>query len=179
MKRIILADDHLRSVPHKFDLDLWESLGACVQQTKCTTEDDLVRECRDATVIIYFGNDLPFTDRVLVELEECVMILRIGTGFDSVDLEAATRLGIVVANCAGYCREEVAVHAMTLLLMCNRQIAHSHQAVRDGEWSFTDVKPVQERLSERTLGIVGLGRIGGTVARLMRPMVNRLLVAGL
>ena len=66
---------------------------------------------------------------------------------------------------------------MTLLLMCNRQIAHSQQSVRDGEWSFTDVKPVQERLSERTLGIVGLGRIGGTVARWMRPMVKRLLVS--
>ncbi|HUG20171.1 MAG TPA: C-terminal binding protein, partial [Planctomycetaceae bacterium] len=140
----------------------------------CRTEDDLIRECADARIVVYFGNDLPFTERVLDRMTECLLIQRVAIGFDSVDVEAATERGIIVSNSAGYCTEEVAVQALAMLLACNQQIPWHQQNLRKGKW-YVVPDPPTERLSEQTLGIVGLGRIGGMLCRRAKHLVARVL----
>jgi D-3-phosphoglycerate dehydrogenase / 2-oxoglutarate reductase len=89
-------------------------------------------------------------------LPRCRVISRYGVGYDNVDVEAATRKGIWVARVPDYCFEEVADHALALLLGCARAIAYKDRRVRAGGWNLhRDQK--NYRLSGRTLGIVGFG----------------------
>jgi phosphoglycerate dehydrogenase-like enzyme/broad specificity phosphatase PhoE len=91
-----------------------------------------------------------------------VAIGRAGTGVDNIDLEAATRAGIVVVNAPAGATIAAAEHTLALLLALARHVAGADASLRRGEWkrsAFTGVE-----LSGRTLGIVGLGRIGSAVA---------------
>ena len=175
MSHVVLADAHAESEKNQLDFDGWKQLGATITEAACQTEDDLIETCRSARVIVYFGNDVPFTQRVLFELHDCVLIQRIAVGFDSVDIDTATQLGIMVANCAGYCDEEVANHALALLLACHQQLGRHHHTVTAGRWEI-DNENITPRLSEQILGIVGLGRIGSTLARRAGPLVQSILV---
>jgi D-3-phosphoglycerate dehydrogenase len=170
-----LADEHILPYEHGLDLAHWRELGAEVVSGNCETEEDLIRECRDADIVVYFGDNLPFTAKVLPEFAKCALILRTAVGYDSVDVETATKLGILVANCAGYCSEDVANHALALLLACNQQIPLRQAGVRAGRWFITDMEHPTIRFDERRIGLVGLGKIGGALARKLRPLVKEIV----
>jgi phosphoglycerate dehydrogenase-like enzyme len=91
------------------------------------------------------------------------LIMRCGAGVDSVDVAAAAARGIWVANVPDYCLDEVADHTLLLMLAAVRRLRHMTQQVADGRWLDLDL-PVVRRLSGRTLGLVGLGRVGERVA---------------
>jgi phosphoglycerate dehydrogenase-like enzyme len=91
------------------------------------------------------------------------LIMRCGAGVDSVDVAAAARRGIWVANVPDYCLDEVADHTLLLMLAATRRLRQLTQQVADGRWLDLDL-PTVRRLSGRTLGLVGLGRIGERVA---------------
>jgi D-3-phosphoglycerate dehydrogenase len=92
------------------------------------------------------------------------VIGRYGIGVDNIAVEEATRLGIPVTNVPAYCLDEVAEHALALLLACARRITRYDPALRRGDWSLGTGMPMF-RVHGRVLGIVGLGKIGRTVAR--------------
>jgi len=102
--------------------------------------------------------DTAFVD----SLENCKIIVRAGVGFDHVDLEAAGRANIPVCNTPDYGTSEVADHAMALILAFARGIVSYHEALRaDPVGNFSpEHAPLVRRIRGRTLGIVGLGRIG-------------------
>jgi len=106
--------------------------------------------------------------------ETCVLLQRIGTGLDNVDLARAAERGIAVRNTPEYCRREVATHAMALLLCLHRQVIPTQARLLAGEWSARAPAPIH-RLGTRTLGIAGFGRIGRTLGGLMRHMVERVI----
>ena len=87
---------------------------------------------------------------------------RFGIGLDNIDVAEATRLGIPVTHVPAYCLDEVSDHAMALLLACARKVCAYHVAVRQGDWSLQTGVPMH-RLRGRTLGILGLGKIGQTL----------------
>jgi len=78
---------------------------------------------------------------------------RYGIGVDTIDLEAATKAGIIVTNNPSYCIEEVAEHTMALLLACARKIPFYDRMVRSGRWEVPRARPIY-RLVGRTLGLV-------------------------
>lgn len=174
MTKIVLADTQMLPAPHELDLASWRELGAEIREAHCETEDDLIRECHAARVIVYFGNNLPLTERVLAALPHCGLIQRVAVGYDSVDVAAATKRGILVANSAGYCDEDVANHALALLLACHQQLPLHHHRLLDGYWGQI-LDPPTQRLSLQTVGIVGLGRIGQSLCRRVLPLVKRVL----
>jgi D-3-phosphoglycerate dehydrogenase len=103
------------------------------------------------------------------------VIGRYGVGVDNVDVAAATRNGIAVVNVPDYCVEEVATHTAALALAALRRTRNSRELVDDGRWStWSELRPV-ERLSTSTLGLVGVGRIGAQVARLLGPFFGRVI----
>ncbi len=153
--------------PRKF-----EEIGAEFVKKHCQSEDEFIAFARDADAIITVASLLPVTRRVLESLERCRLIANTQVGFDCVDIEAATEQGILVANVPDYCVEEVAAHTMALLLTCARRIVQLNYLVREGRWGLTPddhliqntVWPRLARLSNQTLGLLGLGRIGREVA---------------
>ena len=102
----------------------------------------------------------------VARLERCRLIVRLGVGFDRVDLDACRARGIVVANVPDYGTTEVADHAIAMLLALRRGLAGHHDALRDdlaGMWN--SMRPLgQRRMSAQRLAVVGLGRIGTAVA---------------
>src|SRR5262249_48220055 len=90
-------------------------------------------------------------------------IVRAGVGVDNIDVAAATRVGIVVMNTPGGNTVSAAEHTITLLLAMSRHIPAADTTVHQGKWERN--KFVGTQLAGKTLGVVGLGRIGREVAR--------------
>jgi len=120
---------------------------------------DAAADC-DALLNTYAG---PITAEVMARMPKCRIIARYGIGVDTIDLDAATRAGIIVTNNPTYCIDEVAEHAMALVLACARKVAFYDRKVREGKWELPPGKPIF-RLSGSTLGLVGFGNIARAVA---------------
>lgn len=125
----------------------------------------VIPHVRDADAVILLW--CPMNRRVIASLERCKVISRYGVGVDMVDVAAATERGILVANTAEFCTEEVSTHTIGFLLTLNRHIWIHHDFVRAGGWGGPPGGP-PARLTGQTVGIVGLGNIGGAVARKAR-----------
>ena len=103
------------------------------------------------------------TGEMIAEMKNCKVIARFGIGVDSVDVEAATKAGIVVTYVPDYCIDEVSDHAMALLLTLARKTALASNLVHAGRWEMPAVVPLN-RIRGRTLGLVGFGNIPQAVA---------------
>jgi len=102
-------------------------------------------------------------DAVLAAMPACKIVARVGTGLDSIDLDAAARRGILVTYVADYSVDEVSTHAIALLLACARRIPQYLDLVRAGQWNSTGGGTIR-RLRGQTLGLAGFGRIGQATA---------------
>jgi D-3-phosphoglycerate dehydrogenase len=127
----------------------------------------------DALLNTYAG---PITGDAMAKMPKCKIIARYGIGVDTIDLEAATRSGIIVTNNPTYCIEEVAEHTMALLLDSARKVAFYDRQVRAGTWAVPPGKPLY-RLVGRTLGLVGFGNIARHVAVRAAAFGMRILYA--
>lgn len=127
------------------------------------SEEALLHSAADADLVMIQSLRPLLNAAVIGKLNRCRGIIRVGIGYDSVDVAAATRLGIPVSNVVGWCDHEVAEHALALLLACARRLTTLDRSIQRGEWSRILGRPAQ-RLAGKTLGLVGLGRIGSTLA---------------
>jgi D-3-phosphoglycerate dehydrogenase len=137
-------------------------IGAELILAQIKEEEDLIRICKDADGLLNQYSLLP--RKVLEKLPKCKVIGRYGVGIDSVDLKAATDLGIIVANVPDYCVDEVADQALSMMLALIRKTVFFDQRVKSNEWDFRQGRPVQ-RIKGKTLGLIGSGRIGLEVAK--------------
>jgi C-terminal binding protein len=134
---------------------------ATVTALEARTAAELRGRHADADAILAW-HDLVWDAAALAAMPRCKALVRVGVGVDNVDLAAATRQGIVVSNVPDYGTHDVADHAMALLLALARGLAGSDRVARAGAWQWGLVPTF--RLTEKWLGIVGLGRIGTATA---------------
>lgn len=104
----------------------------------------------------------PITHQVITNATRCQIIARYGIGLDNIDVDTATKNGIVVTNVPAYCVDEVSDHALALLLACARKIPYFNHAVKSGIWD-QNIGPQIYRLRGKTLGIVGFGHIAKSI----------------
>ena len=123
--------------------------------------DDVLDVAADADAIL--NTYLPWDADSIGRLEKCRIIARYGIGFDNVDLSAASKAGMVVTNVPDYSVEEVATHALALILATLRKVVTADTSVRLGTWSVDNFRPIR-RLSTLTVGLVGYGRIARQIA---------------
>ncbi len=129
-------------------------------------EDHLISACRGADAIL--TDYSPFTRKVIEQLEKCRLISIAATGYGSVDLSAAGDAGIRVCAIDEYCTDEVADHALLLMLALCRRLPEYHEQVQEeGRWQFDSLHGLA-RMGELTLAIIGFGKIGQAVARRAR-----------
>ncbi|WP_353114416.1 C-terminal binding protein [Microbacterium sp.] len=105
------------------------------------------------------------------------MISRLGIGYDMIDVAAATERGIAVANTPSYCIEEVAAHTVAMIMAQGRGLPAYDRAMREGTWKAVDARPFAVRPSRTTVSVLGFGRIGSLVARGLRGLGFRVVVA--
>src|SRR5690606_35065924 len=110
-------------------------------------------------------------DRALIEqLPNLEIIANFGVGYDGIDLKACAERGVVVTNTPDVLTEEVADTTIGLLLMTVRELSAAQQHVREGKWTNGPFRLSPATMRDRTVGIVGLGRIGLAVARRLDAM---------
>ncbi len=142
-------------------LDYFKERAAEINGTIVSTEgyDDhaLAEEVRDADAVVLIARNL--TRDIIGRMEKCKLILTLSVGYDCVDVLAATEKGIPVCNSPTYCSDDVANHAMMLLLALSRKLHALLDETKAGGWDYKVSKPVYN-YTDKTLGIVGFGKIG-------------------
>lgn len=128
------------------------------------SEEELAGIVDDAVALLVY-HFVEITEQTLDRLQDCRLIVRCGVGYDNVDLAAARRRGIPVANIPDYGTEEVADSAIGLALCLTRGIRLLEQRTRDNRarWDPLEAGAIH-RLRGRVFGIVGIGRIGKATA---------------
>lgn len=160
MTRVVVTDHVFPGLD--IERDVLAPVGAEVVLAPATDEATLVELAADAAgLLVCFA---PVTTAVVdaAAAGGCRVIARYGIGYDNVDVDAATRHGIVVTNVPDYCLDEVADHAMAMLLGAARGIVPATRAVAGGEWTIDHARI--HRLAGRRLALIGLGGIGRRVA---------------
>jgi D-3-phosphoglycerate dehydrogenase / 2-oxoglutarate reductase len=142
--------------------------GIDLVERSCPTEEELIEHGREADALLVIGE--PLTARVIESLDRCRVIARFGAGLDNVDIDAATRAGIQVTYVPGASVEEVTDHALAMIFSLARRLPDLDAATRRGDWKILDALPPFRRLSEQTVGVIGLGRIGQVLARKVRGL---------
>jgi D-3-phosphoglycerate dehydrogenase / 2-oxoglutarate reductase len=132
-----------------------------------------------AAAEVLISGGLALDADVFAQLRRARFVLRPYVGYDDIDVEAATRHGILVGNVPDTFIEEVANHTLALILAANRRLRRMDRFVRDGRWKagedpWVAARPVA-RLSLLTLGLVGFGNIARLVAERARPFGFRIL----
>ena len=139
-----------------------------------TTEDDMIKSTQGSDGMIIMESDV---SRAVMEASpNCKVILRTGVGVDTIDIESATDLGIAVVNVPDVWIREVANHALSLILACNRRLFLLDRSIRSGEWPRTIPSPVGS-LHGETLGIIGFGQIGRELAVRVKALGLKILVS--
>lgn len=150
----------------KFDTKVEsEVLGPDVDLNVITARDpvEIGLQAKDSDAVLVWRT--PIAKEAIDQMSKCKVIVRIGIGYDIVDIHAARDRGIPVCNVPDYGTNDVADHTLALMLNLRRGIGNFNDAVREGNsgWDYT-VAGNLSRLTDQTLGIIGLGRIGTAVA---------------
>jgi D-3-phosphoglycerate dehydrogenase len=118
----------------------------------------------------------PVTATVIDAMRKCKVIVRYGIGVDNVDLRAAAAKRIPVCNVPDYCIDEVADHALAMILDLTRKITVHAAAVKAGHWKLVVPLEALFVLKDMTVGVVGFGRIGREVVNRLKPFKCKILV---
>ncbi len=149
------------------------SIGASLTLSSGKDPSTFIEEGKDcdAMLVVYasVGAD------VIESLTRCRVIVRTGIGVNNIDLDAASRKKIMVANVPDYCIDEVADHTMALFLAGVRKIVFLNSRVREGAWNVNEARPIP-RLRGKIYGLLGCGAIGCRVAE--RAMAFGMEVVG-
>ena len=168
---IVITDcDHENITIEKEILDFGNKTFELKQ---CKTESDLIEECQGASV--WINQYAPITKNVIESCPDLKLVVRYGVGVNNVDLDAATEHGVQVCNIPDYGTQEVADHALALMLSLTRKISKMNRSVKNGEWDYQKGIPIY-RHSAQTIGIIGLGRIGTEFARRVLALGCRVVV---
>jgi len=130
------------------------------------TPEQLIHVIKDYDALIVRSGTK--VSRELIEVSNLKVIGRAGVGVDNIDVDAATAKGIIVINSPEGNMISAAEHTISLMMALSRNIPQATQSVKSGEWSRSKFTGVE--LFGKTLGVVGLGRIGTEVAKRMRAM---------
>ncbi len=159
---------------YDYELEALTPLGAEIVEIATKGEDEFVAAAHDCDALYAKGR--PITKRMIDGLERCRIIALGSVGVDSVDIAAATAKGIPVTNVPDTFIEEVADHAMMLILSTFRRLVVQDRLVREGRWK--EGRPMLlklPRLMGQTLGFIAFGHVARAVAMRARPFGVRML----
>ncbi len=133
---------------------------------KESTEDDIIKAIGDSDVAIGQALFQPYSRKVLSGCSNLKLLVSAGVGYDRLDVEAATELGIMAANMPDLYIEEVSDHTMGLILACTRRICQVNNIVKTIGWADqpdpyigNEIWPKMSKLGGSTIGLIGFGRI--------------------
>jgi len=166
--KIVITDGYTLN-PGDLSWKAFDQLGEVIYFDRSSPEETLSR-CREANVII--TNKTPITGEIITSATQLRVIAVTATGYNVVDVAAAKKKNVPVCNVPVYGTDSVAQHTFALLLELTNQVGKHTESVRAGDWAKSpdwcySKTPLVE-LRDKTIGIIGYGRIGHQVANLAR-----------
>ena len=160
--------------------EMLSKVGAKFVAISLKTEDDIMKHAADADAVIV-GPTEPYTEKAIRAMTKCKVISRFGIGYSNINVEEATRQGIPVSIVSDASSHEVSDHALAFILTFSRRLYLLAPAVRAGAWrpgskELINARGRMVRLNQQTLGLVGMGRIGGLVTEKARAFGLRVIV---
>ena len=157
------------------DLERWlTERGVDFLLAKCVNEDEVITRAKDAD--IYLAYKFRVTRKVISALPRLKLLISSGSGYDHIDVQAATDHGVLVTNAAAYNVEDVAEHALTLILACGRKLRAVERLSRQGHWQCGALVQPTHRFVGQTVGLIGYGKIGKALAWRARALGFYVLV---
>jgi D-3-phosphoglycerate dehydrogenase / 2-oxoglutarate reductase len=172
---ITAAGASVVSAGYDFEMEALEGVDVEIVEGPVGNEEAFIAAARDADAI-YAKGGMPVTKKIIDSLARCRVIALGSVGVDQVDVAAATARGIPVTNCPDTFIEEVADHAMTLLLAGFRRVIEQDRMVREGRWR--EGRPALlkiPRLMGQTLGFIAFGHVARAVATRAKAFGLRLI----
>ncbi|MFY9150370.1 MAG: C-terminal binding protein [Prolixibacteraceae bacterium] len=170
---IVILDSGYKS--YDFEKELFESHGFSLKVHPSykgeKTEKKKFAESADGILVRHTQIDEEF----LSGLTNLKAVVRYGVGYDNVDVDACTKFGIKVANVQGYANHSVSDHTLALMFSCSRAMWNTKQQLTQ-KFAAPPVEDVFE-LYDKTLGIIGLGRIGSELCKKASPLFKKILAA--
>lgn len=166
--KIVVLDGYAMN-PGDLSWDQLEALGDCTVHDR-TSPERTIERAEGAAILL--TNKTVLSGEVLDQLPDCRYIGVLATGYNVVDINAATKKGIVVTNVPAYSTPSVAQMVFAHVLNLTQHVAHHGETVKDGRWvsspdfCYWDYPLVE--LDGKTMGIIGLGRIGKATAEVAR-----------
>ncbi len=153
----------VNAYPHRVEQTVgWEQrayaeAGVEFRFVQARTPEELRAAVAEADAVVAGGG--VWDREAFAAMPRARVLVNCGVGLDRVDLAAASERGVMVCNMPDLCTDEVADHAMALLLACNRKVPRLAERVKDGTWDRVLLEPMP-RLRGKTIGLLGFGRIG-------------------
>lgn len=152
--------------------ELCDAAGIKIAVAQCRTEADVIAASQGCEgLLVQYA---PINAQVFEARPEIRIVSRYGAGFDTVNIDDAKKHGVWVANSPDYGVGEIATHALAMMLALLRHIVAYDRDVKAGTWDFNSTGPLR-RVSDMTVGIVGLGRIGKRMAHVCRNCFSRVI----
>lgn len=163
-----------RIIPQK-GLDLLKAAGFEVTQytkKKELSQEELISACKDHDALLSVGPN-KIDDYFLQQCSHLKGIALMSVGYDNVDVEAATRYGVPVSNTPGVLSGATADVAFLLMIAVSRKAFFMHNTIAKGDWGFFEpTANLGQELNGKTLGVLGLGRIGTELAQKCKAAYN-------
>ena len=170
--RVVLVHPPSKMFPYEVWPPAFDGLDVEIVSVECRNRDEALEAILEADVVMIGG--FRVDAGMIAAMKRARVICGFGHGFEGVDVDAATRAGILVTNAAEICHLEVANHAAALILALNRKLVQYDRAMRRGVWDRPAGRPITP-LDGETLGLVGLGAIGQALARRLQPFGLRVI----
>ena len=160
--RVVVIEKGQRIDP-TYEADELSGLDVDLISVAVDSEGEVIEAIASADVVL--NSSLPMPPSVIETLTNCKLIVRLGHGYEGVDLDASTDAGIIVCNAAGATSEEVSNHALSLMLYLARRLYELDPGTRAGRWGELWSREACSQIWGETIGIFGLGHIGRAFAR--------------
>ena len=168
--KVLFTDYKFKDI--ELEAALFRDAGIELVTAQCKTVDDVIAASAGCQgLLVQYA---PVDASVFSARPEIAITSRIGVGFDTINVADASAADVWVANSPDYGVGEVATHALAMVLTLLRHIAFYDRDVRDGTWHYTSAGRMR-RVSDMTLGILGLGRIGKRMAHVGRNCFRRVI----
>jgi D-3-phosphoglycerate dehydrogenase len=170
--KVVITDYNLADL--EIEEGFCKAAGYELKALRTATEAERCDLVRDADAVI--TQFAPVNAAVIGAMQKNRVIVRYGIGVDNVDLKAAAAKGIPVCNVPDYCIDEVADHALAMILDLTRKITANALKVKGGSWGLAVPLTSMFALKSMTVGVVGFGRIGREVAQRLTAFKCKVLV---
>ncbi|NQU52158.1 MAG: C-terminal binding protein [Bacteroidetes bacterium] len=171
--KIVILDSGYKS--YKFEKELFEGNGfeLKIHPSYKGEKAEKMEFAKDAQGILVRHTQID--EEFLSKMKNMKAVVRYGVGYDNVDVKACTKFGVKVANVQGYANQSVSDHALALMFSCTRALWNTKKQITQ-KFAAPPVEDIFE-LHDKTLGIIGLGRIGSELSKKAAPLFKQIIAS--